>query len=270
MAASMRQPLVGMLPASVQHMNPAHASVIDLPAPRSRRRFHGTPAPATAVPGERLLTLSRPALENLHRLIGRPDAIVVLADRHGAVLSMIGNTRPPPRDRAPGVVATPILAPGQGVLGTLDMITKAHPALEHAGALLRITAEQIEHLLIHNLDEGCITLRFHHHAELLGSPLEALAVFDGNGQLIASNRPARSLLALDPTHPSADSEECFNISWPQLLDRAQNRPGSPFVLAARRGARYTASASLSASSPPGCGMDAVLPSASRVHGRISA
>lgn len=235
----------------------------------------------------RLLTFSRPALENLHRQIGSPASTVLLADREGVILSAVGDAAF--LDRAarvalgPGAcwseaekgtnaigtalqagrtlavlgeehflrrnhflncVATPILAPGGGVLGILDVSTDAHVDISHADALLRTTAELIEHQLIQSLDHGFLMLHFHPRVELLDSPLEALMVFDEEGKLIASNRAARNLLALDPTHPSASCEHCFATPWRGLVRWAALQQSTPFPLRSLNGHTYVARAIL--------------------------
>ncbi|MBC9071720.1 sigma-54-dependent Fis family transcriptional regulator [Thauera sp. CAU 1555] len=240
----------------------------------------------------RLLTFSRPVLENLYRQIGSPASTVLLADQEGMILSAVGDTAF--LDRAarvalgPGAcwseaekgtnaigtalqagrtvavlgeehflrrnhflncVATPILAPGGGVLGILDVSTDARADISHADALLRTTAELIEHQLIQSLDDGFMILRFHHRAELLGSPLEALMVFDEDGCLIASNRAARSLLALDPAHPVAFSDDCFATPWPGLVGWAALQQNTPFPLRSLRGHTYVSRATLAQRRP---------------------
>ncbi len=285
-------------------MNPAPARLpppADVLASWERSRAHGLgvdqPLPDPPVARDlladrleanaRLLTFSRPVLENLHRQIGSPDSTVLLADRQGMILSSVGDTAF--LDRAarvalsPGAcwseatmgtnaigtalhlgsaatirgaehylarnrfltcVATPILAPGGGVLGILDVSTDARADISHADALLRTTAELIEHQLIESLDDGFLTLHFHHRAELLGSPLEALVVFDEDGRMVASNRPARSLLGLDPVSPAVSSEDCFATSWGGLVGWAALRQPTPFPLRTLHGATYAARATL--------------------------
>lgn len=237
----------------------------------------------------RLLTFSRPAIENLYQQIGSPSSTVLLADRDGLILSTVGC--PDFLDRAARValsrgarwreadmgtnaigtalhtgsivavrgeehfldrnrfltcLATPILAPSGGILGILDISTDARADLSHANALLNTTVELIEHRLIDTLDEGFISLHFHTRPDLIGGPLEALAVFDEDGRLIASNRCARRLLALDPHHPVARCDECFATPWGGLVGWAALRQKRPFPLRSLRGQTFCASARLRA------------------------
>lgn len=235
----------------------------------------------------RLLTFSRPAIENLYQQIGNPSSTVLLADRDGLILSAVGC--PDFLDRAgkvalsPGArwreadvgtnaigtalhtggftvvrgtehyldrnrfltcVATPILAPSGGILGILDVSTDARADLSHANALLHTTAELIEHRLIETMDDGFLSVHFHNRPDLIGSPLEALAVFDEDGRLVASNRAARRLLALDPRHPAARCDECFATPWSGLIGWAALRQNRPFPVRTLRGLTCCAHARL--------------------------
>ncbi|MCK0505860.1 sigma-54-dependent Fis family transcriptional regulator [Aromatoleum anaerobium] len=147
------------------------------------------------------------------------------------------------RNRFLTCIATPILAPGGGMLGILDVSTDVRANISHAGALLRTTAELIEHSLIEHLEGGFVTIRFHSRAELVDGPLEALAVFDEERRLVASNRAARSLLKLDRAHPSADFDHCFATGWATLLGLATGNGGA-FPLRAVDGRSFVGRAAL--------------------------
>ncbi|KON80321.1 sigma 54-interacting transcriptional regulator [Azoarcus sp. PA01] len=175
------------------------------------------------------------------------------------------------RNRFLTCIATPILAPGGGLLGILDVSTDARANISHAGALLRTTAELIEHSLIEHLENGFVTIRFHSRAELVDGPLEALAVFDEERCLVASNRAARSLLKLDRAHPSAAFEQCFATGWATLLDLATG-PGGAFALRAVDGRSFVGRAALRARSTaprPPAEPSAQTPRPSRQLARMS-
>lgn len=267
----------------------------------ARSRAHGlrSDQPAPLVPvvraelddrleaNARLLTFSRPVIENLYQQIGSPSSTVLLTDRDGLILSSVGC--PDFLDRAaklalsPGVrwresdvgtnaigtalhtgalttvrgnehfldrnhmltcVAKPILAPRGGVLGILDFSTDARDDLSHAHALLNTTAELIEHRLVESLDDGFLSIHFHNHPDLLDSPLEALAVFDEDRRLIASNRLARRLLSLDAYHPVGTCDECFATRWAGLVGWAALRQSRPFPVRTMRGCTFYARATL--------------------------
>lgn len=148
------------------------------------------------------------------------------------------------RNRFLTCVATPIFAPTGGIAGVLDISTDARANLSHANALLRTTAECIEHRLIESLDEGFLTIRFHPKAELIGSPFEGLTVFDEGGRLLACNRAARALLKLFGEYPDASCDECFGTEWRRLVDWAVLSQPTPFPLRTNQGQTCVARASL--------------------------
>lgn len=235
----------------------------------------------------RLLTFSRPVIENLFQQIDCPDAILLLTDCDGLILSSIGDagfldratrvalcpgaewseaamgtnaigtaltTRQAvtidgsqhylARNRFLTCVATPIFSPTGGVAGILDVSTDTRANLAHADALLRTTAECIEHRLIESLGDGFLALHFHTRPDLLGSPLEGLVLFDEAGRLQASNRAARTLLHLHGEFPQGAYAECFTTHWQHLVDWAAFGPQTPFPLRTRRGRTCTARAEL--------------------------
>lgn len=164
----------------------------------------------------------------------------------GGIVAVQGQDHFLERNRFLTCVATPIFAPTGGIAGILDFSSDARANLTHAHALLRTTAECIEHRLIESLDEGFLTIRFHPRAELIGGPLEALAVFDESGRLLACNRAARVLLKLFGEYPAAACDECFSTGWRCLVDWAALRQPTPFPLRTVHGQTCTARAQLRA------------------------
>lgn len=148
------------------------------------------------------------------------------------------------RNRFLSCVAIPILAPTGGIAGILDISTDASANLQHANALLRTTAEIIEHRLVESMDDGFVSVRFHQRHELLGSPLESIVVFDEGGRVIACNRNARTMLGLHDEYPDASCEDCFAITWRNLLDWAALDQNTPFPLRTLQGQTWAARASL--------------------------
>lgn len=231
----------------------------------------------------RLVTFSRPAMEGLHQQLGSPTLAVLLADNSGAILSMVGESailRRPLPDKpgigsdpidtalpaaaellplaSPGTVrrslhaprrtvlgvAAPILAHDGGVLGILDFANSPYENFSHANALLRTTAAIIEHRLIDSDARGFLVLRFHTRAGVLGSPLEAVVVFDSDSRLLASNRVASGLLSINRLSQQVCCPDCFDTQWGGLVDRACVGTPQTFMLRAQHGAEFFARASL--------------------------
>lgn len=120
------------------------------------------------------------------------------------------------RNRFLTCIATPIHTPTGGMLGILDLSSDSRVTLPHAQALLTSTAEMIEHRLIESLDSGHVLVRFSPHPEMLGTPIEGIAVFDDAGRMIGCNRRARVLLGLGDAAPLPHFDACFEHDWQRL------------------------------------------------------
>jgi hypothetical protein len=221
---------------------------------------------------ERLVTLSAPAIEDLYRQLDSPTITVLLADSQGGVLRAIGNGRDisalpavpcgdasraqpampnpqhamtPPRLPAQRVgIAVPILPPDGGLLGFVDAEASPLDWLSHANALLQTAARIIEHRLIESDQQGFLLLRFHRYPTVLGTPLEALALFDASGGVLLANRVAIDLLAPCPLGCGVPAASCFATQWCGIVGYAALGMRESFTLRDHRGANYSARASL--------------------------
>ena len=241
-------------------------------APRERR------VAGAALERERLLALSAPAMEELHRQLDSPGITVLLADSAGGVLRAIGahgahggalaaGARPTAAPRtdaptpttaaqtSPASPAAPALPPGQlgsavpilpptgALLGFLDADAAPAEWLGHANALLHTAACLIEHRLIETEPQGFLLLRFHRYASVLGTPLEALVLFDAEGAVMLANHTARTLLA-PCAFGAGGAAACFATQWCGIVGYAALGLRQPFVLRDRRGGGFSAQASL--------------------------
>ena len=140
-------------------------------------------------------------------------------------------------------IAVPILPPAGALLGFLDADAAPVEWLGHANALLHTAACIIEHRLIETEPQGFLLLRFHRYASVLGTPLEALVLFDAEGAVMLANHTARALLA--PCAFSAGgAAACFATQWCGIVGYAALGLRQPFVLRDRRGGGFSAQASL--------------------------
>ena len=134
------------------------------------------------------------------------------------------------RNRFLTCIATPIHAPTGGMLGILDLSSDNRVTLPHAQALLTTTAEMIEHRLIESLDAGHLIVRFSPHAEILGTPIEGIALFDDAGRMIGCNRRARALLGLGNGQALPDFNTCFQRDWRRLANLVDASASAPVPL----------------------------------------
>jgi len=144
-------------------------------------------------------------------------------------------------------IATPILAPCGGILGILDISSDARVTHLHARALLQTTVEMIENRLIETVVEGTLVLHFHSTPEMLGTPLEGVAVFSESGAMVSCNRRARALLSLpagESNYASGSFGEFFATTWPSLLDHAVRHGMQPLKIRTSGGRVLSAVANL--------------------------
>lgn len=126
-------------------------------------------------------------------------------------------------------ISAPIMAPGGGVLGVLDISGDARGPQIHGAALVEMTAGIIENRLIETLPDAVVVLRLHASAEALGSHLEGLAVLSEEGKWLACNRRIQCFIGRRPLLGSSFSEH-FTTSWSDLVAHACRNPDEPLVL----------------------------------------
>lgn len=126
--------------------------------------------------------------------------------------------------------ASPILDPFGRLAGVLDM--SGHSTIHHVHALglVRMAAEQIEHRYFNSGFENCTLVRFHKAGAYLGTPREAVLVFE-DGRLVAANRRALAALSLDHDALGAlDAETLFEALDPrQTRQKLVTHAGEKFV-----------------------------------------
>jgi hypothetical protein len=238
----------------------------------------GTPLTLRGLDLERLVMLSAPAMEDLYQQLDSPTTTVLLADNQGSVLRAIGSghdagASPRPASAAAGTprlaaaralpamqddgtalqrhlpaqrvgIAVPILPPDGGLLGFVDAEASPLDWLSHANALLQTAARIIEHRLIETEPQGFLLLRFHRYPTVLGTPLEALALFDADGGVLLANRVAIDLLAPCPLGCGVPVAACFATQWCGIVGYAALGLRQPFMLRDHRGTDFSARASL--------------------------
>ena len=91
--------------------------------------------------------------------------------------------------------AVPIIDPFGKIAGIMDLSGAASVHHMHALGMVRMAVDQIEHRLFDREFPGCVVMRVHRDASLLGSVREGILVFDGE-RLTAANIYGLSQLGL--------------------------------------------------------------------------
>jgi transcriptional regulator of acetoin/glycerol metabolism len=115
----------------------------------------------------------------------------------------------------------PIFDPFGQLGGLLDVTGDQRGYHAHTRALVRMSAQMIENNLFdHTFNQG-FYLRFHSRREFIGTLMEGLAAFSGDGTLLAANGSARFQLGLGDAPTAASLAELFGIAPGALLERCR-------------------------------------------------
>ncbi|MBS0545906.1 MAG: hypothetical protein JSR40_19465 [Proteobacteria bacterium] len=195
----------------------------------------------------RLMTLAMPVMANLYQQFASPSLEVLLANRDGEILRIIGTAAE--RQSGNGAPALSLAAPIHGTDGCLLILTDhastSREKCDHMQAVLQTTVEMIEHRLVETDERGFLRLHFHTRQALLGGPLEALAVFDQDSRFVAVNRTAAALLSLGGSLAHLRCADCFDVQWLNLVGYASLHLAAPFPLRTCAGAHVFARSTLS-------------------------
>lgn len=136
---------------------------------------------------------------------------------------------------------TPIVDPFGEAIGALDVSGDTRGAHKHTLALVRMSAQMIENHLFANQFADAVRVRFHAHAEFIGTLYEGLAAFTPDGTLLSANRSAlfqlgQPLAALQRQPFAA----LFGVPFPVLLQHAAQAPGACLTLTLPSGVRVIA------------------------------
>ncbi len=136
------------------------------------------------------------------------------------------------RNRGLAGIGMPIVSPVGGVDGVFAIIGDAAVAQTHAAPLIELSVASIENLLVKTGREGAVLLRLHSCATVLGSPFEALALWSGDGHLLAWNRRFPGVCEVAVV-PGLRFAECFGHDWQTLLTHEARPGGKPLALHTR-------------------------------------
>lgn len=110
-------------------------------------------------------------------------------------------------------VAAPIHHRDGSLVGVLDLSIEGRPFGFDALGIVKLAATAIENRLALQQATSCVRLAFQISPAMLGTPLEALVLVDGDGRVAWANGAARALLGAG----SGDAEARFGLTLAQLL-----------------------------------------------------
>jgi transcriptional regulator of acetoin/glycerol metabolism len=135
----------------------------------------------------------------------------------------------------------PIADPFGRTIGALDVSGDSRGFNKHTLALVRMSALMIENHLFANRFSDAVRVRFHAHAEFIGTLFEGLAAFSPDGLLLAANRSALfqfgKPLAQLLRQPF---DALFGSAFARLLQQASRAPGECMTLLLPSGVRVLA------------------------------
>lgn len=116
-------------------------------------------------------------------------------------------------------VAVPIEGRHQQVVGALNIAAYGRPPAFDALALAVDAARSIESAILRPADDAW-RFDFHVHPDWVGSPSGCILLVDGNGAIVAANRPARSMLgSKGPSLVGCRFDDIFGIDMNQVFGR---------------------------------------------------
>lgn len=106
--------------------------------------------------------------------------------------------------------AVPIFGAENQLIATLDVSNDFNMSQQHTLALVKMSAQMIENRLFLASHQGEIALHFHARPEFIGTLWEGMAIFTGEGQLVATNRSGQFQLSLNTSNTASQQSINFN------------------------------------------------------------
>ena len=134
--------------------------------------------------------------------------------------------------------AVPIFGAKNQLIATLDVSNDSNTSQQHTLALVKMSAQMIENRLFLASHQAEIVLHFHARPEFIGTLWEGVAMFNDNGQLVATNRSGQFQLNLNVQNNQPVDFECiFDISLASLLRQMAGADNLIVPLRLNNGAR---------------------------------
>jgi transcriptional regulator of acetoin/glycerol metabolism len=136
--------------------------------------------------------------------------------------------------------AVPIFGAANELVGTLDVSNDYLKPQQHTLALVKMAAQMIENRLFRESCRGEFALHFHARPEFIGTLWEGIAVFSGEGSLVALNRSGQFQLELAGSARGVHFDRLFDMPLEAMLSRGASAEQLIFPLRLANGARLFA------------------------------
>ena len=121
--------------------------------------------------------------------------------------------------------SVPILCAYGDVIGILDVTGDHRSYHQHTMALARMSVQMIENQLFTHAFQESLRLSFHGRPEFIGTLMEGIVAFTGDGRFLSANRIAQFQLGLPLAALQAHTlSSLFQVTGAQLIDRVRRSP----------------------------------------------
>ncbi|MGF6599945.1 transcriptional regulator of acetoin/glycerol metabolism [Paraburkholderia sp. GAS448] len=132
--------------------------------------------------------------------------------------------------------SVPILDPYGDLIGVLDVTGDHRSYHQHTMALAKMSVQMIENHLFTNTFRETLRIAFHGRPEFLGTLMEGIVAFTGDGRFLSANRSAQFQLGLPLSGLRAHTLcSLFGVSGTQLIERLGASQGQPLSLGLHNG-----------------------------------
>ncbi|HEX7685843.1 MAG TPA: sigma-54-dependent Fis family transcriptional regulator [Trinickia sp.] len=133
--------------------------------------------------------------------------------------------------------SVPILDPYGDLVGVLDVTGDYRSYHQHTMALAKMSVQMIENHLFASTFRDTLQVAFHSRPEFLGTLMEGIAAFTGDGRFLSANRSAQFQLGMPLAALRAHTlSSLFGIASAELVDRLRTSRDSIVSLNLHNGA----------------------------------
>jgi transcriptional regulator of acetoin/glycerol metabolism len=133
--------------------------------------------------------------------------------------------------------SAPILDPYGDLIGVLDVTGDYRSYHQHTMALAKMSVQMIENHLFAWTFRDTLQVAFHSRPEFLGTLMEGIAAFTGDGRFLSANRSAQFQLGMPLAALRAHTlSSLFGLTSAQLIDRMRTSRDAPLSLNLHSGA----------------------------------